>query len=158
MKAGWVFVGLMLAAGCAHPLTGARAEASVSQHPIPESRPMPTDTSKCRPAGSWSRNTLANLQAIVTGADSGNAHLRKAFDLPHVTTIPAVEHVVDELECARAARAVAAQWVDSLSPLPVWVFRIGTTRVGVSDGRPGGRGNILVHIFDNNYSYLLSID
>jgi hypothetical protein len=78
--------------------------------------------------------------------------------LPNVTTSPAVEHVLDEAECGRAAAALEAKYGDGISRRPLWVFRIGSTRFGVSDGSEGGRGNILIRIFDTSYNYLVSID
>lgn len=120
--------------------------------------PIGSDGENCRVGNSWSQKTVGQLQWTVTGTDSSSSRLRTALQLPSVATSPAVEHVVDEAECARAAAALENRYADGLSRRPLWVFRIGSTRFGVSDGTTGGRGNILVHIFDTSYTYLASLD
>lgn len=130
------------------------------------SSPMPranqavetTSTPSCRAANSWSQKTVGQLQSTVTGTDSSSSRLRAALQLPYVATSPAVDHVVDEAECGRAAAALETKYADGVSRRPIWVFRIGSTRFGVSDGTTGGRGNILVNIFDANYTYLVTLD
>lgn len=121
-------------------------------------QPLALDSLNCREANSWSRNEVEHLRKTVTGTDSGNIKRREAFQLPYVTTLPAVEHVLDEAECGRAAAALETRYADGKSRRPLWVFRIGSTRFGVSDGTTGGRGNILVRIFDTSYTYLVSLD
>lgn len=118
--------------------------------------PMTFDSGNCRNSNSFSQNAVNYLRRIVTSTDAGNTKLRHAFQLPYVTTEPAVEHIVDEAECGRAATALEAMYGDGTPRRPVWVFRIGATRYGVSDGT-GGR-NVLIRIFDNNYTYLVTID
>ena len=115
-------------------------------------------TPNCAAADSWSDNATTYLTRIVTSSDAGNASLRQAFQLPFVTVTPAVEHVTDEAECDRTATALESMYADSVSRRPLWVFRIDTSRFVVADGSPGGRGNLLLHIFDSSYNYLLSVD
>jgi hypothetical protein len=104
----------------------------------------------CHSANSWSSNEITYLQGIVTGTDAGNAKLRQAFDLPYVTTTPAVELVTDEAECANAVTAVNSLYTDGRSHSPVFLIRVGSTRYAISDGSD-------VHIFDTSYSYKMTI-
>jgi len=117
-----------------------------------------TLTSSCRAGNSWSQKTTGELRRTVTGTDSLSSRLRAALQLPYVATSPAVEHVLDEAECSRAAAALETRYADGVSRRPLWVFRIGSTRFGVSDGTIGARGNIMVRIFDTSYTYLASLD
>ena len=111
-------------------------------------QPVRSVTDHCRAANSWSDNTIAYLQRIVTGTGAGSIKLRTAFKLPSVTSTPAVVLVADDSLCATAATAVENLYTDTLSRSPVWVFRIGTTHYAVSD-RPE-----LIYIFDNNFTRL----
>lgn len=110
-----------------------------------------SSTNACRAANSWSSNTVSYLQKIVTGSDSGSVKLRQAFDLPYVTTTPAVELLVDETACGNAVTALNSIYTDGLSHSPVFLIRIGTTRFAISDGSQA------THIFDTNYQYKLSL-
>lgn len=121
-------------------------------------QPVAFGGGNCGAANSWSRNEVEHLRKIVTGTDAGSIKARAAFQLPHVLTLPAVEHVLDEAECGRAAAALEGLYSDGRSRRPVWVFRIGDTRFAVSDLSGGGRGNILVHLFDASYKYIVSVD
>jgi hypothetical protein len=108
-------------------------------------------TNACRAANSWSSNTVSYLQRIVTGSDAGSVKLRQAFDLPYVTTTPAVELVSDETECGNAVSALNSFYTDGLSHSPVFLIRVGTTRFAINDG------SLATHIFDTNYQYKLSL-
>lgn len=116
--------------------------------PQPERDP---NANACRAANSWSSNTVSYLQRIVTSSDSGNAKARQSFDLPYVTTTPAVELVADESECANAVAALNSFYADSVSHGPVFLIRVGTTRFAISDGSQS------IHIFDTSYNYKISI-
>ena len=116
----------------------------------PRAEQYPT-TNACRAANSWSSNTVSYLQRIVTSSDAGNAKARQSFDLPYVTTTPAVELVNDESECANAVAALNSFYADSVSHGPVFLIRIGTTRFAISDGSQS------IHIFDTSYNYKISI-
>jgi len=115
-------------------------------------------TTICRPADSLSASVIAHLQAVVTGSDSGNAKLRQAYNLPLVATTPPVVLVTDELACADAKAAVEARYTDGTTSDQVYVFRVGTTRMVAFDGRAGGRGGIMMHVFDSAYTYLVTIE
>lgn len=110
-----------------------------------------TTTNSCRAANSWSSNTLDYLQRIVTGGDAGSAKLRQSFDLPYVTTAPAVELVSDEAQCGIAVTALNSLYADGLSHSPVFLIRIGNTRFAISDG------SLATHIFDSSFQYKLSL-
>lgn len=132
--------------------------ACASSIPRPNQAVEITPGRSCRAPNSWSQNTVEYMRETVTGTDTASARLRDALKLPYVSTSSAVEHVLDEAECGRAAAALETKYADGVSRRPLWVFRIGSTRFGVSDGTTGGRGNILVHIFDTGYTYLVSLD
>jgi len=117
-----------------------------------------SQSGNCRPSDSWSRNSVEHFRSIVTGVDAGSSKARQLFQLPYVSTSPAVVHVQDDAECAREADALDAMYADGTPHRPVYLLRIGTTRYAVSDGSPGGRGNALVHLFDAAYSYLATLD
>ncbi len=105
----------------------------------------------CRSANAWSDNSVANLQRIVTGMGAGSIKLRAAYKLPYVTSTPAVVLVASDSVCAAAAAAVEQLYTNSVSPRPVWVFRIGSTHYAVSDA-PN-----VIHIFDNNFTWLATL-
>jgi hypothetical protein len=94
---------------------------------------------------------VSYLQRIVTGTDAGNAKLRASFDLPYVTTTPAVELVTDEAQCANAVAALNSYYTDGLSHSPVFLIRVGTTRFAITDG------SLVVHIFDTSYNYRITL-
>lgn len=107
--------------------------------------------SACRAANSWSSNTVSYLQRIVTSSDAGNAKARQSFDLPYVTTTPAVQLVTNEADCRNAVAALNAFYGDSLSHSPVFLIRVGTSRFAITDGLES------IHIFDTSYHYKISL-
>lgn len=104
-------------------------------------------TNACHAENSWSIGTVTFLTRVTTSTDAGNAQLRSALDLPLATTTPPVELVTDESVCNLAVTALNSFYTDGLTHSPVYVFRIGTTRYGVSDG------SWVIHVFDTNFQY-----
>jgi len=111
----------------------------------------PRVTDHCRPANSWSDNSIAYLQRTVTGTDAGNVKLRTAVKLPYVSSKPAVTLITDESVCAAAVKAVENLYTDSLSRGPVWVFRVGATHYAVSDAPD------LIYVFDSSFRWLATL-
>ncbi|HMI47695.1 MAG TPA: hypothetical protein VK481_03410 [Gemmatimonadaceae bacterium] len=118
---------------------------------VPTRDPVRVSVGNCRSQNSWSDNTIEYFTGIVTREDSGNLKLRRAFNLPAVTSTPAVSLVSDDAECVKAVKALNGIYTDSVSHRPAYVFRIGATRLAVSDG------SLQIHIFDSSYKYLLSL-
>jgi hypothetical protein len=105
----------------------------------------------CRASTAWSTSKINYFQAIVTGTDARNTTFRQAYDLPYVTTSPAVELISDETQCGNAVTALQALYADGKTHSPVFLIRIGTTRFAIADG------SLSVHIFDSNYQYKFSM-
>lgn len=108
-------------------------------------------TNSCRTSTAWSTYQISYFRAIVTGTDTLNATVRRAYDLPYVKTSPAVELIGDEKQCAKAVTALQTRYADGKSHSPVFLIRIGKTRFVIMDG------SLLVHMFDSNYHYKYSI-
>ena len=114
-------------------------------------RLQPGNASDCRPANAWSRAQVAYFTNIVSGSSADETTLRQAYNLPGVNTIPAVQHILDEADCARAVTALSTIYTDGVNRSPVYVFRIGTTRLAIADG------SLSIHIFDTFYKYLVTL-
>lgn len=114
-------------------------------------------TTVCRQADSFSAGVIQHIQKVVTATDAGNASVRAAYKLPLVTTSPAVELVTDENQCLLAKAAVEARYTDGTTADQVYLLRIGTTRFVATDGRKGGR-DVMLHVFDTSFQYLITIE
>ena len=114
-------------------------------------RVQPGSTADCRPANAWSRAQVAYFIRLVSGTSADKTDLRQAYNLPGVTTTPAVQHILDEAECARAVAALSTIYTDGVNRAPVFVFKIGATRFAVADG------SLTIHIFDTSYNHLVTL-
>lgn len=110
--------------------------------------PDEVSAGNCRPQSGVSNNVVTFLTEIVTRGDPGNIKLRQAYNLPAVSTTPAVTLVADDAECAKAAAALQAFYNDGVSSAPVWVFKIGTSRIAAVDG------SLEINVFDTSYNHL----
>ncbi len=109
------------------------------------------EAGSCRPENSWSLNSVAYFERIVSSGDAENARLRAAFNLPIVVSSPRVTLVTDEAVCARAVAAIDALYTGGPSRTPVHVFRIGTTRLAVAHRIAD------IHVFDVTHTYLVTV-
>lgn len=105
----------------------------------------------CRASIGWTTYQISYFRRIVTSTDTINARVRKALDLPHVRTNPAVELINDEKQCARAVTALQTLYADGKLHSPVFLIRIGKTRFAIADG------SLSMHVFDSSYHYKYSI-
>ena len=108
-------------------------------------------TNSCRTSTAWSTYQISYFRAIVTGTDTVNAIVRRAYDLPYVNTSPAVELIGEEKQCAKAVTALQTRYADGKSHSPIFLIRIGKTRFAIADR------SLSLHIFDSKYRYKFSI-
>lgn len=135
---------------------GVRRPGSFSFPPFCCARRSPasaTSASQCLAPNGYAEDTRAYILEVINGTDSALSELRMNINLPPA---PPTEVVFesDSTQCAAAARAHAiATETDTLTPAPVYLLRVGSTRFVVFNGFRVGEF-ITAFIFDTTFREL----